>query len=123
MRYYDAGVCGFSIPTAEHSIITSWGRDNEVDAYRNMLKQFAKPSSLVAVVSDSYDIYKACELWGTELKQQIIDSGATVVLYKDNLGYSTGVEDWPQCVTKERFRDGKLLNTIKFEQVRANSNL
>jgi nicotinamide phosphoribosyltransferase len=83
-EYYNAGISGFSIPAAEHSTITSWGRDNEVDAYRNMLTQFAKPGSILAVVSDSYDIYKACELWGTDLKQQVVDSGATLVVRPDS---------------------------------------
>jgi len=84
-EYYSAGVAGFSIPAAEHSTITSWGRDGEADAYRNMLKQFAKPGSIVAVVSDSYDVFNACEkLWGDELRQQIIDSGATVVIRPDS---------------------------------------
>ena len=84
-EYYNAGVAGFSIPAAEHSTITSWGRDGEVNAYRNMLTQFAKPGSIVAIVSDSYDVYNAVEkLWGTELRQQIIDSGATVVIRPDS---------------------------------------
>ncbi len=84
-EYYNAGVAGFSIPAAEHSTITSWGRDNEVEAYRNMLNQFAKPASIVAVVSDSYDIFNAAsKLWGEELRQQVIDSGATVVIRPDS---------------------------------------
>lgn len=84
-EYYNAGIAGFSIPAAEHSTITSWGRDGEVDAYRNMLAQFARPGSIVAVVSDSYDIYNAAEkLWGEELRQQVIDSGATVVIRPDS---------------------------------------
>lgn len=84
-QYYNAGVAGFSIPAAEHSTITSWGRANEVEAYRNMLNQFAKPGSVVAVVSDSYDVFNACEnLWGGELRQQIIDSGATLVIRPDS---------------------------------------
>jgi nicotinamide phosphoribosyltransferase len=78
-------VAGFSIPAAEHSTITSWGRDGEVDAYRNMLNQFAKPGAILAVVSDSYDIYNAVEnLWGGELRQQVIDSGATIVIRPDS---------------------------------------
>merc|ERR1719453_1675533 len=32
-------VAGLSIPAAEHSTITSWGRDGEVDAFKNMLTQ------------------------------------------------------------------------------------
>lgn len=84
MDTYGGDVCGFSIPAAEHSTITSWGRENEVDAYRNMVKQFGKPGALLAVVSDSYDIYKACEMWGTELKDDVIASGATVVIRPDS---------------------------------------
>ncbi len=84
-EYYNAGISGFSIPAAEHSTITSWGRAGEVDAYANMLRQFAKPGSIVAVVSDSYDIFNAAsKLWGEELKQQVIDSGATVVIRPDS---------------------------------------
>ena len=84
-EYYNAGIAGFSIPAAEHSTITSWGRDGEVDAYRNMLTNFAKPGSIVAVVSDSYDIFNAAsKLWGEELRQQVVDSGATVVIRPDS---------------------------------------
>ena len=84
-EYYNAGVAGFSIPAAEHSTITSWGREGEVDAYRNMLNQFAKPGSIVAVVSDSYDVFNAAsKLWGEELRQQVIDSGATIVIRPDS---------------------------------------
>jgi nicotinamide phosphoribosyltransferase len=84
MDTYGGDVAGFSIPAAEHSTITSWGRDNEIDAYRNMVKQFGKPGAVLAVVSDSYDIYKACEMWGTELKDDVINSGATVVIRPDS---------------------------------------
>jgi nicotinamide phosphoribosyltransferase len=50
-----------------------------------MLKQFAKPGSIVAIVSDSYDIYNAVDkLWGEELRQMVIDSGATVVIRPDS---------------------------------------
>lgn len=84
-EYYNAGIAGFSIPAAEHSTITSWGRDNEVKAYENMLTQFAKPNSILAVVSDSYDIFNAAsKLWGEELRQKVIDSGATVVIRPDS---------------------------------------
>jgi len=84
-EYYNAGVAGFSIPAAEHSTITSWGRENEVKAYENMLTQFAKPGAILAVVSDSYDIYNAVRnLWGTELRDRVIASGATVVIRPDS---------------------------------------
>jgi len=85
-RYYGVtGAAGFSIPAAEHSTITSWGRAQEQAAYSNMLDQFAKPGATVAVVSDSYDIFHAVdEIWGKALKQRVIDSGATIVIRPDS---------------------------------------
>ena len=74
---------GFSIPAAEHSTITSWGQAHEVDAYRNMLSQY--PEGLVAVVSDSYDVYYACEkLWGEVLKDEILARNGTLVVRPDS---------------------------------------
>lgn len=84
-QYYNAGIAGFSIPAAEHSTITSWGRENEAKAYENMLNQFAKPGAIVAVVSDSYDIFNAVsKIWGEELREKVIASGATVVIRPDS---------------------------------------
>lgn len=84
-KYYNEPMAGFSIPAAEHSTMTTWGEENETNAYSNMLDKFAKPGKLVAVVSDSYNIYKAAsEIWGTELKDTVINSGATVVIRPDS---------------------------------------
>lgn len=80
--YGDVAVGG-SISASEHSVITSWGRANEIDSYRNMLKRFGKPGGMFACVSDSYNIYTACEMWG-ELRQEIIASGCTVVIRPDS---------------------------------------
>jgi len=83
-KYYDADMAGFSIPAMEHSTVTSWGRENEAASYRNMIAKNAKPGGLFACVSDSYDIYNACKMWGTELKQEVLDSGATLVVRPDS---------------------------------------
>jgi nicotinamide phosphoribosyltransferase len=81
--YYDAEMPGFSIPAAEHSTMTSWGRENEVDAYRNMLESY--PEGLVAVVSDSYDIFHACRhIWGGLLKEEIMQRDGTLVIRPDS---------------------------------------
>ncbi len=84
-HYYQHPMAAYSIPAAEHSTITAWQREGEAAAYQNMLNQFAKPGSLVAVVSDSYDIWNAVDhLWGEQLRQQVIDSGATLVIRPDS---------------------------------------
>jgi nicotinamide phosphoribosyltransferase len=84
-RYYAASMAGFSIPAAEHSTITSWGREAEQDAYGNMISLFGHPGHMVAVVSDSYDIFNATsEIWGKLLKERVLQCGATVVIRPDS---------------------------------------
>ncbi len=84
-EFYHASMAGFSIPAAEHSTVTAWGRDAEVESYRNLLRNFAKPGALLAVVSDSWNIYNAVEhLWGEQLRQEVIDSGARIVIRPDS---------------------------------------
>jgi nicotinamide phosphoribosyltransferase len=83
-HYYNEAMAAFSVPAAEHSTITSWGRERETDAFRNMIATFGKPGAIVSVVSDSYDLFAALEVWGTELKQAVLDSGGTLVIRPDS---------------------------------------
>jgi nicotinamide phosphoribosyltransferase len=81
--HYACEMAGFSIPAAEHSTITSWGREREVDAYRNMLDQF--PHGAVAVVSDSYDIFRACDdCWGSQLRDKVMHRDGVLVIRPDS---------------------------------------
>jgi nicotinamide phosphoribosyltransferase len=91
-EYYNEPMAGFSIPASEHSVITSWGRENEAKAYANMIAKFAKPGALVACVSDSYDILAACDMWGA-LKDEIIASGAIIVIRPDSGDPATVVSE------------------------------
>lgn len=82
-KYYSERMAGFSIPAAEHSTITSWGKENEVKAFANMLDSF--PKGLVAVVSDSFDIFKACEeLWGKKLRDKVLNRDGVLVVRPDS---------------------------------------
>ncbi|HED4436133.1 TPA: nicotinate phosphoribosyltransferase [Pasteurella multocida] len=85
-RWYNAtSMPAFSIPAAEHSTMTSWGKEREVDAYRNMVEQFAGEHKIYAVVSDSYDLWNALEnIWGTELKELVELKGGTLVVRPDS---------------------------------------
>jgi nicotinamide phosphoribosyltransferase len=82
--HYRGLMSGFSVPAAEHSTITSWGGpEHEVDAFANMLDQF--PTGVVAVVSDSYDIYKACrEKWGEVLREKVLARDGVLVVRPDS---------------------------------------
>jgi nicotinamide phosphoribosyltransferase len=82
---YGEPCAGFSIPAAEHSTITSWGEEGEVNAFENMLIQF--PKGMVAVVSDSYDTMQACsDKWGTILKDKVLARDGVLVVRPDS-GY------------------------------------
>lgn len=82
-HYYDADMPGVSIPASEHSTITSWGAEGELAAMRNMLQQY--PTGLVACVSDSFDIDRACtEYWGGELKDEVLRRDGVLVVRPDS---------------------------------------
>lgn len=87
-EYYLEPMAGFSIPAAEHSTITSWGRENEYKAFRNMIRNFGgegtEGGGLYAVVSDSYNIFKACEAWGGELLKEVRDAPNMLVVRPDS---------------------------------------
>ncbi|USV41104.1 nicotinamide phosphoribosyltransferase [Xanthomonas phage BUDD] len=90
MAYYGSDVCGYSISASEHSTMTSWGRDGEFDAYRNMVDSYAKPGAIFACVIDSYDTFAAIDMFcddrcaGGSLLDIVKNRGATIVLRPDS---------------------------------------
>jgi len=81
--YYNGGIVGNSIPASEHSTMTAWGELGELNAFKNMLEQY--PTGLVACVSDSWDVYRACkEYWGGNLKEEILKRDGTLVVRPDS---------------------------------------
>lgn len=82
--FYDHDMAGFSIPASEHSTITSWGEEHEIDAFENMIRQFSGINKIYACVSDSYDLFEAIETKWTQLKDKIIESGGTLVVRPDS---------------------------------------
>jgi nicotinamide phosphoribosyltransferase len=61
------------------STITAWGKDHERDAFEHIVRQF--PNVPVSIVSDSYDIYNACEkIWGEDLRSLIESRSANAPL-------------------------------------------
>lgn len=82
MEYYGGDMPAFSIPASEHSTITSWGEENELDAFRNMVDKFGH--TLFACVSDSYNIWEAVDEKWPSLKEEILKKGGTLVVRPDS---------------------------------------
>lgn len=84
-QFYGADMAGFSIPAAEHSTMTAWGRPREAEAYANMLDAFDGEGRLVAVVSDSYDLDAAVRsIWGGCLRDKVLGRKGTLVVRPDS---------------------------------------
>lgn len=83
-KYYNTDtVWGVSVPATEHSVCTLLGKEGELDIFKHVLNTF--PTGIVACVSDSYNIFKACsEYWGTELKETILNRDGTLVIRPDS---------------------------------------
>lgn len=83
-QYYNTNqVWGVSVPATEHSVCTLLGKEGELDIFKHVLSTF--PKGIVACVSDSYNIFKACkEYWGGALKEQILNREGTLVIRPDS---------------------------------------
>ena len=73
-----------TIPSMEHSTITSWGREKEEDAYYNMIMNYGNYPAY-GIVVDSYDMWNAIEnILGKKLKAIIDAKPGTLVVRLDS---------------------------------------
>jgi nicotinamide phosphoribosyltransferase len=80
---YGAEMAGFSIPATEHSTVTSFGVDGELDFMRRFLSD--NPQGIIACVSDSYDLMRAVrDYWGSELRDAVMAREGVLVVRPDS---------------------------------------
>lgn len=71
-----------SVPASEHSVMCSFGKEHELDAYANMLELY--PDGIVSIVSDTYDIYNVLTNIVKQLKPSILKRNGKVVFRPDS---------------------------------------
>lgn len=71
-----------SVPASEHSVMCSFGKDDELGAFKNMLKLY--PTGIVSIVSDTYDVYKVLTSFAEQLKEDILSRDGKVVFRPDS---------------------------------------
>lgn len=71
-----------SVPASEHSVMCSFGRENELDAYKHMLKIY--PTGIVSIVSDTYDLWEILTKFAPILKTDILNRDGKVVFRPDS---------------------------------------
>lgn len=83
--FYKADTTGLvmaSVPASEHSVMCSFGKENEFEAFSNMLKLY--PSGIVSIVSDTFDVYKVLTEFAEKLKPTILERDGKVVFRPDS---------------------------------------
>jgi nicotinamide phosphoribosyltransferase len=81
--FYGGEMSGVSIPATEHSVISAYGPEHEIEAYRQVLKAF--PTGTVACVSDTYDIFRTVrDVWGGILRNEVLGRDGTLVIRPDS---------------------------------------
>lgn len=84
-HYYDADTSSLimaSVPASEHSVMCSFGKDNEFAAFENMLALY--PSGFVSIVSDTFDVYRVLTEFAHKLKPAILAREGKVVFRPDS---------------------------------------
>jgi len=73
-----------SVPASEHSVMCSFGRGDEIGAFRNMLRLY--PTGIISIVSDTFDVYHVLTEFATELREEILarPEGSKVVFRPDS---------------------------------------
>lgn len=89
-KYYNAPMCGFSVPASEHMVMTLEGRDNEVETYRRIIKAHGKGTKYesipLSLVSDTYDIFGVTKFIHSDvdIRNMILDRPGPFVLRPDS---------------------------------------
>jgi nicotinamide phosphoribosyltransferase len=81
-HYYLTPNIGFSVPASEHAVMTAYGKENEIDGFRRLMKQY--PKGILSVVSDSFDLWQVLTKYLPELKEEILARDGKVVIRPDS---------------------------------------
>lgn len=115
--HYNSEMSGFSVPATEHSIMCSFGEDGEQDSFEYLIDNMAEEGGILSVVSDTWNIYRACDYWGN-LADKIKAKNITLVVRPD----SGEIEEvLPQVLAKlstyfgttENSKGYRVLNNVK----------
>jgi nicotinamide phosphoribosyltransferase len=82
-KYYGVTPKMDSVAASEHSVMCSFGREGESEAFEHMLDLY--PTGIVSIVSDTYNLWDAITfIAGTLLKKRILERDGKVVFRPDS---------------------------------------
>lgn len=81
--YYHEPMSGFSVAASEHSISSSFGRDNDADYIDHCLANMVDPGGILSLVGDTWDIFKFIQVLSSR-KETIANKGVKIVARPDS---------------------------------------
>jgi len=84
MELYGDDMPGFSVPATEHSIQCAYGNEGQDRYLRAVLDRYLIKDRIVSIVLDGYDIYRDTQLLCDKFGDEIMASGAKVVIRPDS---------------------------------------
>lgn len=81
-KYYDTDNVAFSVPASEHAVMTAYGKEDEIGAFRRLMKQY--PTGILSVVSDSFDLWKVCTEYLSAMKEEVLARDGKLVIRPDS---------------------------------------
>ncbi len=81
-NYKATGLIGCSVPASEHSVMCSFGREGELDAFKNMLNLY--PTGIVSIVSDTFNLWNVLTNFCDVLYTEITSRDGKVVFRPDS---------------------------------------
>jgi len=73
---------GGSVPATEHSVMCAGGKDDELETFRRLLKEY--PTGILSVVSDTWDLWKVITEILPQLKDEIMARDGKLVIRPDS---------------------------------------
>ena len=68
--YGETEMVGGSVNATEHSVMCAGGKEDEIETFRRLLKTY--PTGILSVVSDTWDLWRVCTEYVSELKEEIL---------------------------------------------------
>ena len=86
-KYYNADadkeLIGGSVPATEHAIMCSGSKDGEIETFKRLITEIY-PTGVISIVSDTWDLWKVCTEYLTELKDIVLSRDGKVVIRPDS---------------------------------------
>lgn len=82
-RVYKSNMAAFSVAATEHSIMTAWEPQNELQSFEYLIENMAPEGGILSVVSDSWDIFAATDKW-ISLREKIRNKRVKLVVRPDS---------------------------------------